>query len=301
MKKVAYFFTLFIVVALFASACNLPANNPQQGTATVVAQTVEAVLSATATETPVAATPTSEETSTPLPLPDTATPAFTATPVCPQAQFITDVTIPDGTIMTPAQAFTKKWRIRNTGQCAWNGYSLIFDAGDSMGGPASQAIGAINPGQEIDLEINLTAPSAPGNYRGYWRIVTNNNVLVPILNGYQGRAFYVDIKVQAPPSATPLAIPAPINNPTIAIKQCLPAAPPNVNYIGILNWEDKSNNETGFNIYIDGVLSGSVAANTTTFDIPNSVHPSGTVVEIGVESYNAVGKAPIKKVNFICP
>ena len=42
----------------------------------------------------------------------------------------------------------------------------------------------------------------------YLRLVSNSNVLVPILNGYQGRAFYVDIKVQAPATATNTPAPA---------------------------------------------------------------------------------------------
>lgn len=200
MKKQTRLFHLLIIIALFISACNLPSSDPEDIQATAAAQTVEALMSAVPpTFTPGVVPPTL----TPIPLPtNTSTPAPTATQTCPQAQFVTDVTISDGTIMTPGQSFTKKWRIRNTGQCAWNGYSLVFDSGDSMGGPATKPIGAVNPGQEIDLEVNLTAPNTPGNYRGYWRIVTNANVLVPMLNGHQGRAFYVDIKVQAPPTNT---------------------------------------------------------------------------------------------------
>ena len=204
MKKLIRLFHLFVVCALFLSACNLPSDDPQgaEANATFAAQTVEALLqiSPTATSTIAAGvTPTL----TPIAFPtNTNTPAASATPVCPQAQFVTDVTIPDGTVMTPGQGFAKKWRIRNTGTCAWNGYNLVFDSGDSMSGPATQPIGAVNPGQEVDIEVNLTAPASAGNYRGYWRIVSNNNVLVPMLNGYQGRAFYVDIKVQAPAAAT---------------------------------------------------------------------------------------------------
>lgn len=206
MRKLTRQFHLFIIFALFLSACNLPSNNPKDATATAAAQTVEALLSAippTATFTPIGG----DATLTPTPT-NTSTPEPTVTPTCPQGLFVTDITIPDGTLMTPGQTFTKKWRIRNTGQCAWTGYNLVFDSGDSMSGPASKPIGVVNPGQEVDLEVNLTAPNTPGNYRGYWRIVTNNNVLVPILNGYQGRAFYVDIKVQAPATATNTSAPA---------------------------------------------------------------------------------------------
>jgi hypothetical protein len=134
---------------------------------------------------------------TPIPQPIfTNTPAATATSPCNVAQFIKDVTIPDGTIMAQGQAFTKTWRIKNVGTCAWNGFSLVFDSGDAMGGAASSAIAVVNPGQEIDLSVNMTAPTAPGNYRSYWRIVTNSNILVPIVGGVGSKSFYADIKVQ---------------------------------------------------------------------------------------------------------
>lgn len=208
MKNLTRLFHLFVICALFLGACNLPSNNPQGAAATYAAQTVAALLTPSTTPTTsLASNNTATPSFTPSPT-NTSTPAATATPTCPQAQFVTDVTIPDGTVMTPGQSFTKKWRIRNTGECAWNGYNLVFDTGDSMGGPASKAVGVVNPGQEIDIEVNLTAPASAGNYRGYWRIVTNNNVLVPMLNGYQGRAFYVDIKVQAPATATNTSAPA---------------------------------------------------------------------------------------------
>jgi hypothetical protein len=198
-------FHTLMVIALLLGACNLPSGNDQgaEAEATFAAQTLAVLLSATPAL-PATTTPgVSPATLTPIPPPvNTNTPAPTATPTCPQAQFVTDVTIPDGTVMTPGQAFTKKWRIRNSGQCAWNGYTLVFDSGDSMGGPASQPIGVVNPGQEIDLEVNLTAPNPAATYRGYWRIVSNTSVVVPVLNGYQGRAFYVEIKVQAPAAPT---------------------------------------------------------------------------------------------------
>ncbi len=206
MKKFTRLFNLLAVCVFLISACNLPSAKPDEGaevSGTFAAQTIEALLTTTATPTFTSLPGVTPATNTAIPT-NTTTPAPTATPVCPQGQFVTDVTIPDGTEMNPGQTFTKKWRIRNTGTCQWSGYTLVFDSGDSMNGPATQPIGVVSPGQEIDLEVNLTAPASAGNYRGYWRIVSNNNVLVPMLNGYQGRAFYVDIKVKAPaPTATP--------------------------------------------------------------------------------------------------
>jgi len=203
-------FNLLAIVTLLLGACNLPSGSDSQGTElelTFAAQTVEALLSqtplATNTSLPEAAT----LTPTLLPV-NTSTSVASATPTCNLAQFITDVNIPDGTEMTPGQTFTKKWRLKNIGTCAWNGYSMIFDNGDSMNGPASKAIAAVSPGQEVDLEVDLKAPNSAGSYRGYWRISTNGNVLVPVVNGYQGKSFYVDIKVKAAPTATNTLVPA---------------------------------------------------------------------------------------------
>lgn len=207
MNKRNRIFNLLFVAVLILGACNLPSGNQgEKASLTAAAQTVEALLSATPalsikTSTPFPAT---SATLTPIPLPvNTNTPIASATTNCNLAEFITDITVPDGTIMTPNQAFTKKWRIRNIGSCVWNGYSMVFDSGDSMSGPASKPIAAVNPGQEVDLEVNLIAPVAPGNYKGYWRIVTGGNVLVPVVNGNQGKSFFVDIKVQSTATATP--------------------------------------------------------------------------------------------------
>lgn len=214
MEKKKRLFNLLIVITLFISACNLPSKNVENIASTAAAQTVEALLSATPvsgiatpsfTPLPVPATLTP---STPLPA-ITNTPPVTATTNCNVAQFITDVTIPDGTVMAPNQTFNKKWRIKNDGTCTWTGFSMVFDSGDAMGGPATKAISTLNPGQEVDLDVDLKAPTTPGSYRGYWRINSNTGVLVPIVNGSQGKSFYVDIKVQNPVTAT-YTLPPPI-------------------------------------------------------------------------------------------
>lgn len=215
-KKLRLLSPLFIVV-LLASSCNMPSNaNDQNASGTFAAQTVQALIgSATPILVPAVATPTvpppvAPPTVTSIPMPiNTSTPVATATSNCNVAQFVTDVTVPDRTVMTPGQKFTKKWRIKNVGACAWNGFSLVFDSGEAMGAPASTAVATLNPNQEIDLALDMTAPTAVGDYRGYWRIVTNGNVLVPVVGGYQNKSFYVDIKVQ---SATPT--PTPTNTKT---------------------------------------------------------------------------------------
>jgi len=38
---------------------------------------------------------------------------------CDRAQFISDVTVPDGTTFAPGATFTKTWRLKNSGTCTW--------------------------------------------------------------------------------------------------------------------------------------------------------------------------------------
>ena len=218
MKKTPQTVSVILLAALILSACNLPSKDPGvQGSSaamTAAAQTVAAQLTAIAPINTATVPVIVPSTNTPISVPPTAIiPSATslpptATPTCDLGKFITDVNIPDGTVMTPSQAFTKTWRIQNIGACSWTGYSLVFDTGDAMGGAASSAIGTTPSNGTVDISINLTAPASPGNYRGYWRIRSGAGVLFPIVSGYQGKSFYVDIKVQSPATATSTLPPA---------------------------------------------------------------------------------------------
>ncbi len=204
-KFIRPFFILSVLFALALASCNLPSRAPQtqepNAIFTQAALTVQAQLSQTATlapfSTPTLPPPQPTNTAVTFPTlpPVTNTPAVSPTPLCDLGQFVKDVTIPDGTIFAPGATFTKTWRLRNAGTCTWSGYSLVFDSGDSMNGASPIAIGTVAPGQEVELSVNLTAPATTGSYRGYWRIRSASGVLIPILNGYQGKSFFVDIKV----------------------------------------------------------------------------------------------------------
>lgn len=187
---------IILAVALTLSACNLPSNAPATPdlASTTIAQTVQAALASsappTATNTIPAPAITTVAPPTVAPPPTRVVP--TATSTCDIAQFITDVTIPDGTILAPGQAFTKTWRIKNVGTCSWTpSYAVVFSSGNSMNGPATQALtGNVNPGQTVDISINLTAPSTPGDYTGYWKLRNAAGVLFT--------QFYVQMKVATP-------------------------------------------------------------------------------------------------------
>lgn len=141
--------------------------------------------------------------------PPTATPTVTGTVqpnACDRAQFVADVTIPDGTSLAPSIGFTKTWRLKNVGTCTWTNYSLIFDSGEKMGGNDSYLISnTVAPGQTVDISIQLTTPNTAGTYRGYWKL--RNNTGVPFGIGSAGtKSFWVEIKVSGtgivPPTAT---------------------------------------------------------------------------------------------------
>jgi Tol biopolymer transport system component len=127
----------------------------------------------------------------------------------PSAQFAADVTVPAGTRFPGPQEFTKVWKIRNSGNCAWSptGYGLRFADGEAMGGAAYLPLpGAIQPGDTVDLSLGLTAPAAPGNHSGAWVLFDNHGVPVP---GPDGRPLTLtaSIDVTAPSSAV---LPAPL-------------------------------------------------------------------------------------------
>jgi len=202
----------FVLVFLGLSGCNLPraTAQPPDSIFTQAAQTVQAQLTLDSLLTPEPMTPDPSVFETPTPDLPTATLSPTvvpsATPLCDLARFVTDVTIPDGMEMLPGQTFIKTWRLRNMGTCTWTGaYQLIFDQGEIMSGPVSQPFaGDVPPGREVDISVALKSPENPGTYRGYWRIRNAAGVLMPILNGYQGISFFVEIRV-VPPTSTPTA------------------------------------------------------------------------------------------------
>ena len=199
-RRLAFFLCLLAATALLA-ACNLPRNpSPQEIAGTAAAQTVSVQLTQVS-----AATPTVPATNTPIPLPATNTPIPpptlpppTATLGCSdQSQFVSDVTIPDNTLMAPGQNFTKTWRLRNSGSCTWTtAYDAVFVDGNAMGGVAAVPLaGSVPPNSTVDVSISLSAPSTNGTYRATYRIRNDKDVLFP-------SPFFVQIVVGPPPTPT---------------------------------------------------------------------------------------------------
>jgi len=93
------------------------------------------------------------------------------------ARFVKDVGVEEGAQLAPSTKFTKIWRFRNEGSVAWpQGSKLLFiswKGGDKMNGPDSVPVPTtVNPGSEVDISVELTAPAANGRYAGHYRLCT---------------------------------------------------------------------------------------------------------------------------------
>lgn len=92
---------------------------------------------------------------------------------CYQLRYVSDVSIQDNTQMAPGQSFTKTWRVRNTGSCAWEaGFKFAFVGGEQMSGATYTLPSAVPVNTEIDISIAMVAPAKTGTLRGNWRMQT---------------------------------------------------------------------------------------------------------------------------------
>ncbi len=144
-------------------------------------------LPPTNTPAPVTVTPTLNLQASPSPIPGGGD---------DRAEFVLDVTIPDGTSFSAGDSFVKTWRIKNIGTSTWtDDYDLVFYSGDQMSAPPALPLPeTVEPGQTVDLALALTAPQESGLKRGYFMLRNPAGELFGI--GPQNNlAFYVEINV----------------------------------------------------------------------------------------------------------
>lgn len=129
-------------------------------------------------------------------LPALALPAQVSAAACYQAQFVADVTVPDGTKYDANTPFKKTWRLRNIGTCAWStSDSMIFESGAQMSAPASVALPSNVPvGGTVDISVDMKAPNSAGHYIGYWKFKSSSGTVFGIgINA--NKAWWVEINV----------------------------------------------------------------------------------------------------------
>ena len=191
---------IVFLTAIFLTACGsvAPASPTPDVFAihTFAAQTVIAELTQTAaanSATPAAtatevgsqptttAVPTSIETATPTETATlTPTATFTQTTVpealptdefCDNAIWAADISVQDGTQMSPGQNFEKTWLVKNTGTCTWGeGYHLIYGYDEKMNGQARPLPKIVSPNETVEVTVVFTAPLNAGEYKSYWRM-----------------------------------------------------------------------------------------------------------------------------------
>jgi len=153
---------LSLLLGLWLAACARTTPTPTAiaspslpPTATIVIQITETLTSPT--DTPVVAI---ENSPTPSPEP----------PCTNDADFLGDLTVPDGAQFLPGQALTKKWGIENSGTCDWGpDYRLVLVEGDALGAPSEAALYPAKGGATVAWEVPIIAPQTPGEYTGRWQ------------------------------------------------------------------------------------------------------------------------------------
>jgi uncharacterized protein YkwD len=216
--------TCILLAGLVLSACaNLVPQASTEISPQFVTSTLPPTREAFVLPTGTAMTSTPDPSITTTPGADmTTTPAAgsteTSSGACQDSAVMTeDVTVPDNTVMTKGQKFTKTWRFLNNGKCNWTGYTIAFYAGDRMETPDSVAILDTPAGKTVDVSVDLTAPSVDGSYTGFYVLKNNKGEILPI--GTE-QSFWLKILIGnavAAPVVTPAAGPGtPI--PTVRVK-----------------------------------------------------------------------------------
>ncbi|XP_032220716.1 protein ILRUN isoform X2 [Nematostella vectensis] len=108
----------------------------------------------------------------------------------PSMSFVRDVTIGEGESVPPNTAFVKTWRLQNTGTEKWpNGVFLKFTGGDQLGPVSSVTVQPLDPGECVDVSVNMFAPDRTGMFQGQWRMCT------PTGSSYFGDVIWVILSV----------------------------------------------------------------------------------------------------------
>jgi uncharacterized protein YraI len=208
------------------------------------------------------------ETPTPL---DTATPEFTPTP-----GFTSTPSVPTVTVSVNTNCRT--------------GPSIQYDL-----------VGGVNVGQSAVVVGKNTST-------GYW-IINNLNgsgtcwlwgQYATVSGNTAGLSEYPIPPTPTPsPTLTPTSTPTPPSAPSNlnAVKDCKVA--PNT-YGGTISWQDNSDNETGFRIYLGATAHGTVGPNVTTYPIPAVVTNDPTIT-LSVEAFNSGGSSAKISVDVHCP
>ncbi len=218
MRRNRVFFVI-LVASLALSSClaNAPAqSNP---TATSVPAT-PAIMPATFTIQPTwtpyvivvtATQPAATSTSTPEPaqsLAATETPQLptaasqSGSSGCNKAGFVSDINLPNGSVVAITQHFTKTWRLINLGTCTWTtNYQIVLLSGNQSSGQTFNLGVNVPPKNFVDITLQLTAPAKAGAYGGSYKLQSPDGEMFGIGDGNASFGFLVDVQDKATPGS----------------------------------------------------------------------------------------------------
>jgi len=124
---------------------------------------------------------------TPIPLPVVPT----STLACVNGlTFVSDLTIPDNTVVTSGSSLDKQWLVQNSGSCNWDErYRMRLISGESLGAAAEQSLYPARAGSQATLRVVFTAPAEPGEYVSEWQAFDFSGISF-------GDTFFIKIIVQ---------------------------------------------------------------------------------------------------------
>jgi hypothetical protein len=75
--------------------------------------------------------------------------------------------------------FTATWVLQNTGSCEWNSdFKITFVGGNVLGSDSTKLRkGRINPGANVEISLQMTAPSGVGQVVSSWQLASDEGVL----------------------------------------------------------------------------------------------------------------------------
>ncbi|MBI3167353.1 MAG: hypothetical protein HYZ22_02660, partial [Chloroflexi bacterium] len=178
----------------------------------------------------------------------------------------------------PGTNFVMSWTVQNSGTCVWDDtYKMVFDSGERLtpqdSFPVMPKGYTVKSGESLTINIQMTAPSAPGAYESTFKLVDaggNHVFIVGVLTN--------------------------VGTPTNSSL----AAPGDLRYTydcsgGItrisLTWKDKADGEEGYRIYRDGEKLTDLPAGSTVYD---DIAPSPGSYQYTVAAYNEGGESPTK-------
>lgn len=219
MKPFATLRRLFLILPLLLVSCgsSKQASVDPAAIYTAAVKTAEAKMTQLAAITPTLPTIIPSATAvprTPAPLvtdtpsgdtaPATGTPDLNVPATGDHAEFVEDVSVPDGTSILPGQSFSKTWRLINAGDTTWtSAYKLVYSSGTQMGQVTSVPMPVeVPPGKTVDISVDMFAPLTEGSYTAYWMLRTPSGKEFGV-GPYAAKPIYVMISVSGSLPITP--------------------------------------------------------------------------------------------------